>query len=171
MARSARWRATKLKQYRSKLTAYSDTLDNLGARAVVDAARIGAETMQEIIATSGTGWENREGRIDTGKMIGDVDYQRVATRGLSKGSARVSRSATFGWIRHYEEYYGMQDHGFVNIYKLERNRGETWKTGEGGPPVGKTVGMNAYATAHLAAREFFRREINRLTKTAWRKTK
>lgn len=167
MASGARWRMTGSKQFVAKATAYSDTLETLGAQVVVNAARLGAETMQDVISSSGTGWDGRlgpaDGRIDSGAMLSDVTYDKRARAGGARLSGRTSRSARFGWLRRFRDYYGYQEEGFVNVLKNEENRNKTWVTGSGG----WTEGMGAYATAYYVAREYFRSEIRRITRRTW----
>ena len=165
MAKGARWRMTNTQQFVGKATAYSDSLSNTGAQLVVESAALGAETMQHIIETSGTGWEGRlgpnDGRIETGKMRDSVDYDKRASRGLSRGTGRLSRSARFGWINTMEDYFMYQNEGFTNIAK-------GYPSADGGPP-GYTLGMNAYFPAKMIAREHFRAGLKRLTKKTWGK--
>ena len=161
----ARWRMTNGKNFVGKATAYSATLTNTGAALVVESAAIGAEVMQQIIETTGTGWDGRlgpaDGRIDSGDMVDDVSYDKVAHRGASRSSGRGSRSARFGWIKNYKDYYGYQDQGFENIYKKQ-------ESADGGP-AGQTLPMNAYETGFYAAREHFRAGLQRLTRKTWGK--
>lgn len=125
--------------------------------------------MRERIETSGTGWEGREGRIDSGAMLRDVTASTRAGSGMTRAGHR-SRSASFGWVNNQEDYYRLQEEGFTNIYKDAKNEGKTWGgtpySGTGGPP-GWTQGMNAYTDAFVAARERFRENINGITRRAW----
>jgi len=165
MASKARWRMTGGKNFTGKATAYSETLSNLGAHLVVESAKVGAETMQHIIETSGTGYDGRlgptGGRVDSGNMLNSVDYERSATRGASRLSGRVSRSARFGWIKRYEDYFGYQNEGFNNVNKYV-------ESADGGP-AGYTLPMNAYEPAYYAAKMYFKAGIRALTKRSWGK--
>lgn len=162
MAGRARWRMTNGKNFVGKATAYSQTLTTTGAALVVESAAVGAETMQQIIETSGTGWDGRlgptDGRVDTGQMLAAVDYDKRARAGVSR-TGRGSRSARFGWIRDYRDYYGYQDQGFNNIMKKD-------SSADGGPP-GYTLPMNAYETGFYAAREHFLAGLHRITRKTW----
>lgn len=152
-------------KFTAKATAYSDTLSTLGAAVVVESAALGAEVMRHVISTSGTGWDDRlgpaDGRIESGRMLADVKYDKRAAGGLSRLSGRVSRSARFGWLQRYQDYYGYQEQGFENIYKRKASD-------DGGPP-GYTLPMNAYATAYYTAREHFRSRIRQITRKSWGK--
>lgn len=165
----ARWRMTNSKGFVGKATAYSETLSTTGAQLVVESAAIGAETMQQVIESSGTGWDGRlgpaEGRVDSGQMLRDVSYDKQARHGVSRRTGRTSRYARFGWIKNYQDYYGYQNEGFTNLSKSEKNRNITWVTGSGG----WTEGMNAYENGLYAAREHFRAGLKRLTKKTWGK--
>lgn len=169
MTRKVRYK-TQTSRLVGSLTAYADSLDSLGAQAVVNAARLGAETMRSVAEDSGTGWPNGGPaggpRSDTGDMIRDITYDKVARRGVSK-SGRVSRTARFGWINRKRDYYLYQDRGFINVKKNPENRGVTWTTGMGG----WTEGMAAIELAQLVSRETFRAEMSRLTRKSWRKSK
>lgn len=153
----------------ARATAFSKNLLTTGAEAAIDAARAGAEEMERVIQISGTGWENKPGRIDSGNMLRDVGYERRASRGMSR-SGSASRSATFGWIDGYADYYQYQEEGFVNLRKNRENEGITWGgtpfSGTGGPP-GWTAAMGAYAAGYIAARERLRENINNITRKAW----
>jgi hypothetical protein len=152
------------KNFVGKATAYSATLTNTGAHLVVEAAAIGAETMQQIIETTGTGWDGRlgpnDGRVDSGHMLNDVSYDKQAHIGVSR-TGRGSRSARFGWIKNYQDYYGYQDQGFENIAKKMPSE-------DGGPP-GYTLPMNAYETGFYAAREYFLAGLHGITRKTWGK--
>ena len=165
MANGARWRMTNNKQFVGKATAYTEGLTTTGAHLVVDAARIGAETMQHIIETSGTGWDGRlgpaDGRVDSGKMLAAVEYDKRADIGVSRRTGRLSRSARFGWISTMEDYFAYQNEGFSNAMKMK-------PSDDGGPP-GYTLPMNAYFPAKMAAREYFRAGLKRITKRSWGK--
>lgn len=52
---------------------------------------------------------NRKGRVDTGNMRAAVE-QDAQRRSKSIVFAR------FGWLNHYEEYFGMQEEGFVHPF-------------------------------------------------------
>lgn len=163
----ARWRVTGLNQFQARATAYSDALINTGAKAVVEAAKAGAEEMRAAAMVSGTGWEGRkpgQPRRVTGAMIDSITYDKNAKRGSSRGSGRSSRSARFGWIDTYDKYFGLQNTGFNNPRKNPDNRGKTWITGSGG----YTEGMQAYERGLDVAREVFKQAIEKYTRQAWR---
>lgn len=141
----------------ARATSFEENLISLGANAAVDAARLGAEVMEQTIQTSGTGYKGHEGRIESGGMLRDVDYDKRATAGESRTN-RTSRSARFGWISGWEDYYKYQELGFVNRLKRVAN--------SGGPP-GYTYGMKAYANGYYAAQERLRANIQGITKKAW----
>lgn len=171
MVRPARYK-TNSKRFVQQLTTFEDTLTNLGARVVEQGAEMGATIMREVANNSGTGWPDaREGgpRSDTGAMIEAIDYDHHYHSGISR-KGRTSRTARFGWINQYRDYFGYQETGFTNLRKNQKNQGVTWVTGTGGPP-GETEGMNAYETAHQEVKQWFIREMDRITRTAWRRTK
>ena len=169
MARGARFNMRGSKQFIARATAFSANLENTGADAVLDAAKLGADVMEERILHSGTGWEGREGRTDSRKMLENVDSDTTSRRGRTKGGA-ASRSARFGWIDGWADYYRHQEEGFVNLRKNRENEGTTWGgtefAGQGGPP-GWTEGMGAYAAGFIAARERLRQNVDHITRRAW----
>lgn len=54
------------------------------------------------------------GRVADGQMLADIDEDVVRF-----GSDAVV--ASFGWIHHYQDYYGMQDVGFTHEYAKEED--------------------------------------------------
>ena len=108
-----------------------DTLEEIG--------RLGAEYMQDLIATRSTGWGefmrseglgHGPGRNRTGQMSRDVMYR--AEVGPKKQYVRV------GWLKNYEDYYGYQETGFRNFGRwnppLQYTSpfiGKTWQWTEG----------------------------------------
>lgn len=171
MAKGARFRMTGLDDFVARATAYPENLLTMGSAAAIDAAKLGAEVMERVIQSSGTGWEGRSGRVDSGQMLRDVGYTRSAERG-STGSGKATRTAEFGWTEGWLPYYEYQEKGFVNRYKSRENEGVTWGgteySGTGGPP-GWTDGMSAYAQGYYEAQERFRANIESVTRKAWYK--
>ena len=146
------WNPGKLPQLQSKIGALPSALKAEGERVESEVAELGAEEMRDVILNSGTGWEGRQGRVDTGSML-----ESVASEGNS-----------FGWLRNYKEYFGMQDSGFVNLWKNSENEGRTWNTGTGGPP-GTTEAMRAMDTARLVTRGTMYNLARKVLRNAWRK--
>lgn len=172
MAKGARWRVTGLQNFQAKATAYEEALADAGEIATTEAAKAGAEEMRRAAMASGTGWEGRgpgqprsSNPTRNGSMIESITYDKDARRGSSRGSGRLSRSARFGWINTYHKYFGYQNTGFTNVNKNSENRGKTWITGDGG----FTEAMGAYEQGYDAARDVFKRLIEKYTYQAWRK--
>ncbi len=69
----------------------------------------GKAFMQQAIATRGTGYEGRAGRIDTGRM-----YNAVQARSGRQGAGK-SRGQ-FGWLTDKAPYFRFQEGGFVNSW-------------------------------------------------------
>lgn len=146
------WNPGKLPELQRKLATLPVAIRSEGDDATHVAAELGAEEMRDVIQNSGTGWENRQGRVDTGAMLDSV----------------VSEWNRFGWLKNYKEYFGMQDSGFVNIRKNSENEGRTWDTGTGGPP-GTTEAMRAMDTARLVTRGTMYNLARKVLRNAWRK--
>lgn len=83
-----------------------NTADDMG-----DAGVYGRDKMREYISTRATQWGRevmgREGRIETGKMIGAVGY-----RDGKYGPSR--RRLEIGWISEKQDYFRYQETGFNN---------------------------------------------------------
>ena len=146
------WNPGKLPDLQRKLATLPAAIRSEGDDATHVAAELGAEEMRDVILNSGTGWEGRQGRVDTGDMLNSV----------------ASDKNRFGWLTTYEEYFGMQDSGFVNLRKNSENEGRTWITGTGGPP-GTTEAMKAMDTARLVTRGTMYNLARRVLRNAWRK--
>ena len=95
------WSPGRLPDLQRKLATLPSAIRSEGDDATHVAAELGAEEMRDVIQNSGTGWEGRQGRVDTGSMLDSV----------------VSEKNRFGWLKNYKEYFGMQDSGFVNLRK------------------------------------------------------
>ena len=146
------WNPGKLPDLQRKLATLPAAIRSEGDDATHVAAETGAEEMRDVIQNSGTGWENRQGRVDTGSMLDSV----------------VSEENRFGWLKNYKEYFGMQDSGFVNLRKNSENEGRTWNTGTGGPP-GTTEAMRAMDNARLVTRGTMYNLARKVLRNAWRK--
>ena len=146
------WNPGKLPDLQRKLATLPAAIRSEGDDATHVAAELGAEEMRDVIQNSGTGWEGRQGRVDTGSMLDSV----------------VSEKNRFGWLKNYKEYFGMQDSGFVNLRKNAENEGRTWITGTGGPP-GTTEGMRAMDNARLVTRGTMYNLARKVLRNAWRK--
>jgi hypothetical protein len=101
--------------------------------------KMGAEYMQNLIATRSTGWGefmrsqglgHGPGRNRTGQMSSDIMYR--AEVGQKKQYVRV------GWLKNYEDYYGYQETGFRNYGRwnppLDTTQpfiGKSWQWTEG----------------------------------------
>ena len=151
------WNPGKLPDLQRKLGVLPIAIRAEGEKATRTSAELGAEEMRDVIQNSGTGWEGRQGRVDTGSMLESV----------------ASEGNRFGWLRNYREYFGMQDSGFVNLRKNAKNGpgsdNPTWLTGTGGPP-GTTEAMKAMDTARLVARGTMYNLARRALRKAWSKT-
>ena len=147
------WNPGRLPDLQRKLAVLPTAIRAEGEKATRTSAELGAEEMRDVIQNSGTGWEGRPGRVDTGSMLESV----------------VSEGNRFGWLRNYREYFGMQDSGFVNLRKNSENEGRTWITGTGGPP-GTTEAMKAMDTARLVARGTMYNLARKALRKAWSKT-
>lgn len=172
MGEAASWRVTGLNTFLKKAAAYPSALGDAGTSATVEAAQTGAEYMRDFAMASGTGWEGRNPGDPRSRnperprsMIASITYDKSAKQGKNRGSGRESRSARFGWLDTYHEYFGMQNAGFTNVRKRPENKGRTWITGSGG----WTEGMRAYEQALDESREVFRDAIARHTRKAWRR--
>lgn len=87
----------------------TDMLDSGIDQAIITATKTGGDEMRRIIETSGTGWVGRwfsataAGRVDTGRMLGDVSEKRT------------KRSGSWGWGLNGgkpDMYYIYQEKGF-----------------------------------------------------------
>lgn len=94
--------------------------DNL-AEAMEDIAEEGQQLVHEYISTRGTAnpeyggktaWKKTyrgksgpsQGRVNTGQMRADIESRFIRTSDVFIGS--------FGWLDHFEDYYGLQEVGF-----------------------------------------------------------
>lgn len=150
------WNPGRLPDLQRKLATLPAAIRSEGDDATHVAAKLGAEEMRDVIQNSGTGWEGRQGRVDTGSMLESV----------------ASEGNRFGWLRNYREYFGMQDSGFVNLRKNAKNgpgsENPMWITGTGGPP-GTTEGMRAMDNARLVTRGTMYNLARKVLRNAWRK--
>lgn len=151
---SRAWKPGNLVAFQKRVTELPLAIGTEGEAATITVAEIAAEEMRDIIRHSGTGWDNREGRVDTGAMLDAVS----------------SEGSRFGWINGFKEYFRIQDKGFVNLYKRSENEGKTWITGTGGPP-GTTEGMRALDTARLVGKGQLHNLTVHLLSRVWRKLK
>ena len=94
-----------VKWFRGKVTRIEDGIEDALKLAMED----GAEIMRSNIATRGTAKSGKAGRIDTGKMIGDVKSR------VYPGTDKGNRVVRFGWIDNREDYYGYQEGGFEHV--------------------------------------------------------
>lgn len=132
------------------LRVYTEHVKREGARIVREVADEAAEDMRREIATSGTGWEGRAGRVVSGRMLGAVTADSKSTWGETRGNV-ATRTARFGWLKDYEDYFYYQEIGFNNKYK-------TTTSDDGGGP-GETLGMQAFHQAFLRAGERLKEEV------------
>lgn len=124
--------------FRGKVTRIEDGVEEALQLAMDD----GAQIMRDNIATRGTAKSGKAGRIETGKMIGDVKAR------VYPGTDRGNQVGRFGWIDNREDYYGYQEGGFEHV-----NGGEV-------------EGMYALQdAAELAFREF-QRAVNEVKRNA-----
>lgn len=124
--------------FRGKVTRIEDGVEGALQQAMED----GAQIMKDNIATRGTAKSGKAGRIETGKMIGDVKAR------VYPGTDRGNQVGRFGWIDNREDYYGYQEGGFEHV-----NGGEV-------------EGMYALQdAAELAFREF-QRAVNEVKRNA-----
>lgn len=96
-------------------------LNDRVAEAMEDIAEEGQQLVQEYINTRGTAnpeyggktsWKKTyrgksgpsKGRVNSGQMLADIESRFSRTTDVFIGS--------FGWLDHYEEYYGLQEVGF-----------------------------------------------------------
>jgi len=158
MAKKSTYFTDDLKQFKTLLTNYTSGLAD-GARDITEnAAKDGAAIMRLVVATSGTGWENRQGRIETGEMYNDIDAAPREERISARGNSVIQWE--FGWINGFEDYYRYQEEGFNNIWKSR-------PSADGGGPR-HTLPMNAYATAYTEISERFKNDMRAyVNKKGW----
>lgn len=94
-----------VKWFRGKVTRIEDGIEDALRLAMED----GAEIMRNNIATRGTVNSGKSGRIETGKMIGDVKSR------VYPGTDKGNQVGRFGWIDNREDYYGYQEGGFEHV--------------------------------------------------------
>lgn len=102
---------------------------------VDEATEAGALAQKIVIATSGTGWEDRQGRLDSDKMFDAVSTTPAKLRGDAV-------EGEFGWVNETEPYFAYQDQGFTH-----------WQTGQDVTP------MHSLLSGLVAAREHVRAGI------------
>lgn len=91
--------------FRGKVTRIEDGVE----QALQNAMEDGAEIMRNNIATRGTAKSGKAGRIETGKMSGDVKAR------VYPGTDKGNQVGRFGWIDNREDYYGYQEGGFEHV--------------------------------------------------------
>jgi hypothetical protein len=123
------WDESAFNQYGKWIEGIPDAVLWESEQLVENAAEEGARVQEVIIATSGTGFENRSGRVVTGKMLDAVGSTRATVD-------NTTVSAEFGWIDNTEDYFAYQDQGFWHVW------------------ANRTVeGMHSLASGMAAARE------------------
>lgn len=131
------WRNNDLDTMQARFRAIPQELEEEAERLVQGAIEEGAEAMEMVIATSGTGWKDRQGRVETGKML-----DHVKEFGTERDGNRVE--GKFGWDDP-ENYFIYQEQGFRH-----------WISGK------DVVPMHALLTGFVAAREHVIRGLGRM---------
>lgn len=103
--RNARGRGGMVKWYRGIVRDIEETSVDEAHRFAED----GKAFMQQAIATRGTGYEGRAGRIDFGRM-----YRAVQARSGKQGA--TNSRGQFGWLTDKAPYFRFQEGGFVNSW-------------------------------------------------------
>lgn len=134
------WKNAGLERLRARIEAIpgiaEDRLEELVEEAVIE----GAHVQGTLIATTGTGWENRSGRVDTGAMLEAVKSSKPKRSGSTV-------SAEFGWLEDPQDYYVYQEQGFRH-----------YRTGN------DVKGMHALLDGFTAAKEVVVRGLARMVK-------
>lgn len=88
------------------------------AEAVDELGEIGAEKMRDVITNTESSFSSTKlqyglgpaGRIRTGAMLRSVGSR------LRRGTKQVI--VEVGYLKNYQDYFGYQDQGFLNVWKL-----------------------------------------------------
>lgn len=72
--------------------------------AMKQATEFGADVARDVVETSGTGYQGRRGRVDTGIMVGAIDADSSESAGIIEGR--------FGWLKGTPYYLIFQEYGF-----------------------------------------------------------
>lgn len=95
----------------TKIRAIPDEMLNDLEPLVERTVKTGADLMEAHIKTRGTVKSGKRGRVETGKMLSNVDYEM-----FRKGDTLIGR---WGWLDNWEKYFLYQENGFKNAWSRE----------------------------------------------------
>lgn len=107
-----------LNNFYKKMDAAEASMTIASAEAVDELGQIGADEMRKVIRESESSFSSTKlqyglgpaGRIRTGAML-----RSVASR-LRRGTSQII--VEVGYLRNYQDYFGYQDQGFLNVWKI-----------------------------------------------------
>jgi len=101
------WNNAAFNHFQARFTNLDARILDQAEPLVEEALQEGARVQQAVIATSGTGYKDRQGRVETGSMLDDVDTSPVRRSGSTV-------EGEFGWVDRRKDYYAYQEQGFTH---------------------------------------------------------